>query len=256
MAQLVKTEDGLAIASCKTVAGLAIASIKTIDGLDNTASASLVIANAWKHATAGTSDANPVSPSAGSLLVLVGYTYGGVGASALTITDNIGSGVWSVVTTKDVATGLHIGMWYQKNCPAGITTITVSNGATEVQSIIHEVTGASASAPFTAGEFSTPGTGTSTNPQTGTVTYATNNTILFAAMTNLDSGNPATATVNSTGSTGGTWSLFSTNSRELNGGGIGVLSVPSLIVAASGSAVHGWATSNFQWATISAAFHT
>lgn len=39
MAQLVKTEDGLAIASAKTVMGLAIASVKTIDDLDNTASA-------------------------------------------------------------------------------------------------------------------------------------------------------------------------------------------------------------------------
>lgn len=38
MEQLVKTDDGLAIASVKTVAGLAIASVKTIDGLDNTSS--------------------------------------------------------------------------------------------------------------------------------------------------------------------------------------------------------------------------
>ena len=36
MAQLIKTIDGLAIASVKTVNGLANASIKTVDGLDNT----------------------------------------------------------------------------------------------------------------------------------------------------------------------------------------------------------------------------
>lgn len=36
--QLVKTVNGLAIASVKTEAGLAIASVKTINGLDNTAS--------------------------------------------------------------------------------------------------------------------------------------------------------------------------------------------------------------------------
>lgn len=40
MAQLVKTEDGLAIASVKTVAGLAIASVKSIYGLDNTSAGS------------------------------------------------------------------------------------------------------------------------------------------------------------------------------------------------------------------------
>lgn len=37
MAQLVKTVNGLAIASVKTVNGLAIASVKTVNGLDNTA---------------------------------------------------------------------------------------------------------------------------------------------------------------------------------------------------------------------------
>lgn len=36
MAQLIKTTDGLAIASVKTDLGVAIASVKTIDGIDNT----------------------------------------------------------------------------------------------------------------------------------------------------------------------------------------------------------------------------
>jgi hypothetical protein len=43
MAQLVKTIQGLAIASCKTTAGLAIASAKTIMGVDNTGSASYTL---------------------------------------------------------------------------------------------------------------------------------------------------------------------------------------------------------------------
>jgi hypothetical protein len=42
MAQLVKTFNGLAIASVKTVAGLAIASVKTIKGVDNTAGGGVV----------------------------------------------------------------------------------------------------------------------------------------------------------------------------------------------------------------------
>lgn len=59
MAQLVKTVNGLAIASVKTVNGLAIASVKTIAGLDNTAAGGSVTAgnrtqNASFSGTSGT----------------------------------------------------------------------------------------------------------------------------------------------------------------------------------------------------------
>lgn len=43
MAQLVKTVNQLAIASCKTVNGLAIASVKTINGLDNTSGGNTLV---------------------------------------------------------------------------------------------------------------------------------------------------------------------------------------------------------------------
>lgn len=48
MAQLVKTVNSLAIASCKTVNGLAIASVKTINGLDNTNSIPANLVGWWK----------------------------------------------------------------------------------------------------------------------------------------------------------------------------------------------------------------
>lgn len=52
MAQLVKTDQGLAIASVKTAQGLAIASVKTVDGVDNTSGGGPAITSISVLATA------------------------------------------------------------------------------------------------------------------------------------------------------------------------------------------------------------
>lgn len=217
----------------------------------------LVVANAWKNSAAATSVAVTVSPSAGSLLVLCGSNYSGLAANQ-TVVDNIdGATGWTSVVTNDVGTGLRQRLWYKKNIPAGITSITLDSGASSVisQAIIHEVTGASTTTPFTTGESSSNSGAATTNPQTAAVTNATANSVFFAYLVNLDPGNPAQLDINGTG-TNGTWNLkSSTNSQVTNGSGFGTMSVPNIIVSSGASTVHGWTTGSFTYATIAAAFH-
>jgi hypothetical protein len=77
MAQLVKTVNGLAIASVKTLNGLAIASVKTINGLDNTvAAAGTPVITAQTVGTLRSNGGN----------YYVGFTFT-VGSSSITVTE-------------------------------------------------------------------------------------------------------------------------------------------------------------------------
>lgn len=109
MAQLVKTVNGLAIASVKTVDGLTTASVKTINGLDNTSGGgSVTVAN---RANSGATTTSPittaftvtgVSPllvsfSTEAALTVTSVTWNG-GSEALSLIGSIADGVAATKT--------------------------------------------------------------------------------------------------------------------------------------------------------------
>jgi hypothetical protein len=150
-------------------------------------------------------------------------------------------------------------MWYKKNIPAGITTITGTGGVDAgIDLIIHEVSGASITAPFTAGEFKAKNDGgtKTNNPQTTALTNATANSIIFAACENTPEATPFTHTPNGTG-TVGTYAHYSANSHHDGWGTVGYndISVVYQIVSSSTSQVHGWTTDTWYSGSIVAAFH-
>lgn len=218
--------------------------------------ASLAIANAWKGGANGTSKAITVSPTAGNLLVVFVAGYQGTNANHA-VTDNIGSGTWTKVNGGDATTNMTGSFWYQKNIPSGITTVTVNSGSGSLvtQGCVHEVSGASTSAPFTGGESNVGATGSTLNPQTGSATNATASSIFFAGLSQGNGGNPVTMTINSTG-TVGTWNQYSASSYDLDGNTYFAFSVTNIVVSSSTAEVHGWAinTTNQQICLI-AAFH-
>lgn len=211
----------------------------------------LAIAHAWKGVTATTPLAVTVSPSAGNLLVVCGSSNSGDVSS---ISDNIGGTTgWTKVGSSTQSSFAWI--WYKKNIPGGITSISIA-AVDFISATVNEVSGASASAPFTIGESggNNSNSGT-TNPQTPTVNNATAASIYFAVLNNADGANPVTYTINGTG-TSGTWSLFSsTQSQELDANDWQPFSNPYMIVSSSASRKHGWTTSSFAYMTFIAAFH-
>lgn len=220
-------------------------------------SGTLVIANAWKNSATASSCAITVSPAAGSLLCVFSVEYNGT-TNNPSISDNIDSTTGWTLVDNQLASGLNLICWYKKNCPSGITTITItgSTAVAFITGIVHEGTGFSTSAPFTSGETS-KNTGTSANPQSPTITNATAASAYFSCCADFSGQNPCQFTVNSTGSTGGTWTNFSTtNSRELNGVANNVCSVASLVVSSSSGRVHGVTLeTSLQYLTLTAVFH-
>lgn len=216
----------------------------------------LVIQHAWKGVSGAANNvAVTVAPSAGNLLVVctVNDT-----ATISSISDNIGSTTGWAQAVDYHPTGTHIGCWYKKNIPGGITTITVTaTGGAFITAIIHEVSGASTTAPFTTGEFSTQNNSTpTTNPRTAALVNATPNSIMFAWCADFSQvSNPATLTINGAG-TVGAYNLFSTsNSQELDASANDITSVPNQIVSASASQIHGWTTPNGIGSAVIIAFH-
>lgn len=138
---------------------------------------------------------------------------------------------------------------YKANSTSGAEdlTATVAGSASQgVTAVFHEVTGADTSAPFTTGEHAQAAYTATTNPQTANVNNSVADSIFFAAAGNFDSANPATYTVNSTGSSPTGWALKnSTNSQELNAASFWTISAPFLIVTSSANTKHGWTTNNF-----------
>jgi hypothetical protein len=193
--------------------------------------------------------------SSGNLLVLcvVNDT-----AAVSSVSDNIGGTAgWTQVFDYHPTT-THLGCWYKKNAPSGINTVTVTaTGGAFITAIIHEVQGASTTAPFTTGEFATQVfLSATTNPQTPGLVNGTPASILFAFDADLDqTGNPATLTINGTG-TVGTWNLFSSsNSQELNAVANDITSVPNIIVSSSATQVHGWTIPSGREPVAIVAFH-
>lgn len=185
---------------------------------------------------AATSVGVTITPTAGNLLVL-GVTSDTTDIS--TPSDNIGG--TSGWTNIDVAVqgSNHCSIWYKKNVPSGITTVTLS-GPDFIVGMFHEVSGASTTTPFTTGEKVHNSSGSGTNPQCGPVTNGTPASIYFAVMTDGDSGGAVTMNINGTGTTG-TWNLFSsTNSQELDANNNQPGSMPNILVASSTARSHGW----------------
>lgn len=98
MAQLVKTVQGLSIASVKTVQGLAIASAKTIMGLDNTSSGGGISLVSSVSATGSIngSTTGSIDTTGANLIVVSIYYYTG---SSLTVTDSK-SNTWTALTSR------------------------------------------------------------------------------------------------------------------------------------------------------------
>jgi hypothetical protein len=216
----------------------------------------LVIQHAWKGVSGSANNvAVTVAPAAGNLLVLCAIEDT---AGISSVSDNIDGATGWIQVFDYAPTSTHLGCWYKKNLPAGITTVTVTaTGGQFITAIFHEVSGASTSAPFTTGEFATKNNNSNTtNPQTSALVNATPNSILFALCDDFSSSaNPITMTINGTG-TSGTYNLFSTsNSQELNAIANDALSVANIIVSSSASQIHGWTTANDQGTTAIVAFH-
>lgn len=209
--------------------------------------ASLAVANAWKHISASGANAVTVAPSSGSLLFLCVSQAAGTSDTASSVSDNIGGSTgWVKIGTITNTNGVGIGLtlYYKANIPSGITSVTFtpSTGFTYTNVMIHEVTGASISAPFTSGEalFSTDSLG-GTTQATSALTNSVAKSVFFACLTDSTGSNPGAATLNATGTTTTTWALKdSTNSQELNGSANWLASVAFLIVSTSAAQTHAW----------------
>jgi len=216
----------------------------------------LAVVGAFKNTSTTTTCAVTVSGiSTGDLLVACFSEYN-VSTEGSAMTDNLASAGWTKVAgTSDGLVAISI--WYLANASSSITTVTGtrSTGATDTCLVVHRVTGASTSTPFTSGERATANGG-SANPQTSAVSNATAASIYFAAVGNNSGANPATYTINSTGTTG-TWAIYdSTNSQELDGSAHMTINVPYQIVSSTASRGHGWNTSTSQrYAAAVAVFH-
>jgi hypothetical protein len=148
-----------------------------------------------------------------------------------------------------------ISMWYKKNIPSGITTVTCTDSTGGyVAGIVHEVSGASTTAPFTDGETGVTTGAATTNPQTSAITNATAVSVYFACLGNVDGDNPATMEINGTGSVG-TWVHESANSDNLNGHDYVPVCVVNQVVSSSLERRHGWTTDSLEYATVIGVFH-
>lgn len=223
--------------------------------------ASLEVVQAAKAAAVATSAAVTISPTAANLLVvgIVGYT--GDDANH-TVSDNIdGTTGWTLVHRTNDSASANISLWYKKNIPSGITTITCTGGASTTSTIgfAHEVSGASTSTPFTSGEMIGGNEEGQTTWGPGNVNNATAASVLFGLFGCEDvGGNPNTTTLNGAG-TDGTWVYEdATNSKELSGVSyIAIGSMPNIVVSTTGNKAHVWGTLNSAKAgtAIVATFH-
>lgn len=207
----------------------------------------LAVANVWKHIQASGANATTVAPTAGSLLFLCVSQASGTSDTASTVSDNIdGTTGWVKIDTITETTGIGIGLtlYYKKNVPSGITTVTFtpSSGFGYTNVMIHEVTGASTTAPFTTGEKSmTKVSAGGTSQATASLTNSVANSIFFACLTSSTGANPATLALNASGTTTTSWALkSSTLSQETNGSANWAASVAFLIVSSSAAQVHTW----------------
>lgn len=213
--------------------------------------------NAWKNATVSTTIGVTVSGTATRFLVAGMACFGGAHANHV-LSDNIGgtTGWTKVAGLADGGSGEY-SLWYKTNIPAGITTVTTNGGAATVSVIglVQEVSGVTT---FTGGEVITGTTAAQTTYGPGNVNNATAASVLFGLYGTEDIGsNPATITLNATGTTG-TWVYENNDARELDGVSfIMVASMPNIVVAATGNKTHVWGNLNNTGynSAIIAAFH-
>lgn len=211
----------------------------------------LVVAQAKKIYGGG---ANPITfaaawtPTAASLLVCHVFAYGGDSANH-SVSGSVSGAFTAVAAARHDYSSLHLSVHYRLNCPGGLEDLTVTPGdsTTYTVAIFHEVAGAHLTTPFTAGEVANADyDGSGTNPQTGSFSNSIADSIFFAGLANENGDNPATLTVNQTGSTPTTpnqWALRdSAESQETNGSARTTASVPYIIVTSSAPGRHGWTT--------------
>jgi len=232
--------------------------VSAVSSYKISAASSLAIANCWKaRASSGSGVTVTVAPTSGNLLVVCVGEYGST-ADDSSISDDIdGSTGWTKVV-RVARTNYSCVVWYKKNIPSGITavTFTKSTSSSYYTAIVHEVSGASTSSPFTTGESSSNNGTSTTNPTSGSATTATSNSILFACVSNADPSATSLYTANGTGSTPSSgWAYFNSNSYEVNAVSWEPIAVPSVIVSSTGTYAHGWTTNNYQFAAAIAAFH-
>ena len=216
------------------------------------------LANCWKNVGNSGSTLNvTVAPTSGSCLVAAVAEYQST-TNNTALADNIGSTTgWTKVIRAANSDGSVV-LWYKANVPSGITTVTLScsTGASYYNCHVIEISGANTSTPFTTGESSSA-TGASSTANTGTVTTATANSILVGITTPWDEGgNPATLTLNASGTSGGTWSHYNSAAKEDNGAANLVSSAPTASVSATGAKIHYWTFSGSRtWVGAMIAIH-
>ncbi len=212
----------------------------------NTTLPAPVIVNVWQGLNAGGTPIT-VSPSAGNLLVVF---VGSLNGSGFSIVDNIGSGTWSTIQSGNTGSIIAI-MSYQKNIPAGITSVTFSGTSTVAAVMsIFEISGASTTAPHTNGESAILYPSNSTTQPSPTISAATANSMLIAGITTNGS---STWIINGPG-TVGTWSNFSSKTFSPNSSNE-VYNVVDCTDSLTGP--HTWTSllNNGQCGIIIAAFH-
>lgn len=194
------------------------------------------VIHAWQNIAAGATVSVTVAPTAGNLLVVYASSFGT--AVNTTVTDNLSSPGWVRVVDFQASDNTVGTFFYLKNCPSGLTTITVAGASQSAFAcIIQEVTGCSTTAPFTTGEFTGQSVSSTANPQTASLTYATANSIIFAGLSSNGS-SPLTG-INGTGTTGGTWAFFSASCHN-DSSSVELAAVPNIVKASAGSIIHGW----------------
>lgn len=129
MAQLVKTVQGVAIASVKTVQGLTIASVKTIMGVDNTSGGGTpALIASGQQASPDTVNAAVTINATGANFVAVNVSFYS-GATGLTVTD--GTNTYSALTAQAGAGARKCQLWYSQGGTYS-SSLTVTASATDL----------------------------------------------------------------------------------------------------------------------------
>ena len=252
------TFEGQAITSTTNIEGCT--ACDTIEGQVKTASG-LAVENVWKGTDDVSSPLNvTVAPSVGNLLVVAIFSRNDGGSH--TVSDNIDGTTGWVNAVEYGCYGTHnAAIWYKANIPSGITDIAITCndvGGYGTGAVIHEVSGASTSTPFTGGEatsWNDGGTKT-TNPQTVTKENATADSIYFALVGLVAESATYTNSINGTGSVG-TWISYSSDSYYTGWDGSAGqdMNVVYQIVSTSASRIHGWSTDQWYSVALLAIFH-
>jgi len=200
-----------------------------------------VSTTAWKNNANATSVGVTVAPSAGNACVVIVDAYLGSSANHA-VSDNIdGTTGWHEITNVSAVANCNVSAWVNWSMPAGVTTITCTagGGAQVTGGIVHEVSGGIST--FTSGEAEITQFLNASDVLTAAILNHTAASVFFAVQANATDGNPITMTINSSGTTGGTWVLAdNTNSQETDATDWIAASVVNMVVSTSASRSHAW----------------